>query len=146
MMRARTLIVADDDEDIRESLAEVLSDEGFDVRVANHGRAALDLLELLGDERCLLLLDLMMPVMDGFETLRLLERDGRLPALPVIVCSASKDRGPIPSGVRHVIRKPIELDSLLTLLAELCTPPTSEVCPVSQGGAEPVAEPRQSLR
>jgi CheY-like chemotaxis protein len=123
MVRARTVIVADDDEDIRECVAGVLRDEGLDVHVAHHGRAALDLLERLGDHRCVLLLDLMMPVMNGHEVLGLLEKAGRTPRLPVIVCSASKERDAIPSGARHVIRKPIDLDRLLTLVGETCDAP-----------------------
>ena len=127
MALARTVIVADDDEDIRECVAGVLRDEGFDVRVAHHGRAALEILDQLGDDRCVLLLDLMMPVMSGLELLAVLERTGRLPGLPVIVCSASKGRASLPAGARHTIRKPIDLERLLALLAETCADPTSEV-------------------
>lgn len=122
-----TVIVADDDEDIRECIAALLRDEGLDVRVAQHGRAALDLLDELGDHRCVLLLDLMMPVMSGHELLALLSRAGRTPALPVIVCSASKERDAIPPGARHAIRKPIDLDHLLRLIAETRAARASEV-------------------
>ena len=99
----RIVIVTDDDEDIRDSVAELLREQGLDVRLAKSGRAALDLLGVLGDERSVLLLDLMMPTMSGFEVIEL-ECAGRLPILPVIVCTASKEADP-PSGVRHVLRK-----------------------------------------
>jgi CheY-like chemotaxis protein len=127
MAFARTVIVADDDEDIRECVAGVLRDEGFEVRVAQHGRAALELLDQLGDDRCVLLLDLMMPIMSGLELLGVLERAGRVPGLPVIVCSASKARPFLPAGARHLVQKPVDLDCLLALLTETCAFPTSEV-------------------
>jgi CheY-like chemotaxis protein len=126
MAWTRIVIVTDDDEDIRDCVAELLQDEGIDARVARHGRAALDMLEQLGDDRCVLLLDLMMPTMSGLDVLEHLERAGRLPALPVIVFTASKGYDRI-DGVRHVIHKPFVMETLLRLLEEVCAPPTSQV-------------------
>jgi CheY-like chemotaxis protein len=140
MVKTRTVIVADDDDDIRDCIAGVLRDEGLHVRAVRHGRAALELLELLGDENCVLLLDLLMPVMSGVEALDVLERAGRLPALPVIVCSASKDRQSLPAGVRHVITKPIDLDRLLTLVPQVCASPASDGSPgVNATASAPLA-------
>lgn len=139
MLGSRTIIVADDDEDIRECVASVLRDEGLDVRVAHHGRAALDLLDLLGDDHCVLLLDLMMPVMTGIEALESLRREGRIPALPVIVCSASKQCEAPPPGVRHVIKKPIDLDHLLALIAEASVWPASQARLRLESEVAPVA-------
>jgi CheY-like chemotaxis protein len=128
MSASRLVIVADDDDDTRECVAAILGDEGFDVRLARNGRAALDLLAVLGDERCVLLLDLTMPIMSGFEVLRLLERTGRLAALPVIVCSALKGLEQLPPGVRHVIGKPIDLEKLIdAVVEEACPARASEV-------------------
>ena len=127
MAAGRIVIVADDDDDIRECFAGLLRDEGLDVRVAQHGRAALDLLDALGDDRCVLLLDLMMPVMSGFEVLEVLARSGRLAGLPVIVCSASNEIAPIVAGARHVLRKPLDFEALLSLLEAECFPTTTGI-------------------
>ncbi|HEY5418048.1 MAG TPA: response regulator [Gemmatimonadaceae bacterium] len=61
-----TVLIVDDDEAIRESLSEFLTDEGFDVKTANNGREAIDMLAG-GLRPCAILLDLMMPVMDGWD-------------------------------------------------------------------------------
>lgn len=121
-MGSRLVVVADDDSDVRETIATVLLGEGFDVRLARNGRAALDLLDVLGDERCVLLLDLTMPIMSGFEVLHLLVRKGRLATLPVIVCTASTTFAPLPAGVRAVITKPMDLDVLLGAIREQACP------------------------
>jgi CheY-like chemotaxis protein len=121
----RIVIVTDDDQDIRECIVELLQEEEIDARGAEDGRAALDLLDTLGDDRCILLLDLMMPKMGGYEVIAHLERDGRLPALPVIVCTASK-RAELPSSVRSVIQKPFVLEAILQALQDVATSALSE--------------------
>jgi CheY-like chemotaxis protein len=82
----RKLLVVDDDEDARRLIAAFLSDEGFEIRTASNGREALDLLAPFSPD--LVILDLMMPVMDGMEFLDTLRADSRYRHLPVIIVTA----------------------------------------------------------
>src|SRR5258707_3926198 len=73
------VLVVDDDHDLRESLREVLEDQGFATLGACNGKEAIELLETRGQPRpCVILLDLMMPVMTGFDVLDRIRRDQSL--------------------------------------------------------------------
>ena len=116
---SKVLLVVDDDPGIRESLAELLHDEGYVVLTAINGQDALARLRTSGDRPCVILLDLMMPVMSGWEFLELAETDQTLAAIPVVVVSAmpaplapSEARG----GVKACLHKPLKLDQLLDLV------------------------------
>ena len=86
--RSGRVLVVDDDALIRDTLATALGDEGYAVRVASDGRAALD---TMGHWRPdVIVLDLMMPVMDGWQFQRELRQDPECSQIPVIVISASK--------------------------------------------------------
>lgn len=108
------ILVIDDDDGIRDTLTEVLSAEGFEVETAANGLDALHRLERdpLPD---LLLLDLMMPVMSGWE-LRMRQMESpRLMRIPVVVLSASKqlDTPGALLAVQGMLQKPLSLDALL---------------------------------
>ncbi|MDP9037063.1 MAG: response regulator [Myxococcota bacterium] len=108
-----TVLVVDDDKAIREIVAEVLRDEGYDVVCAQNGLEAL--CELGKDHRPdLMLLDLMMPVMSGWEVLEQLESSEELSRIPVIVVSAMS----APGASEH-LPKPIDLDRLLATVGRL---------------------------
>jgi CheY-like chemotaxis protein len=113
----RTVLVVDDDADIRESIAEILEDGGYGVVVAEDGQQAFDYLATSPPPACVLL-DLWMPVRDGW-SLAAEVKSGCLPAVPILVVTAIS--GPIdcPAPPRYVLRKPFELDRLLKLVAEL---------------------------
>ncbi|MFL5322556.1 MAG: response regulator transcription factor [Myxococcaceae bacterium] len=110
-----TILVVEDDPDIRELLAELLEDEGYDVHIAADGEAAID--ELEHWEPSVMLLDLMLPRISGWEILRRL-RTGDIghPPNAIIVLSASgaaaneATRSP---HVRGMLRKPFKVDQLL---------------------------------
>ncbi len=110
------VLVVDDDPDIRDTLREILEAEGHAVITAPHGRAALSVLRK-GLRPSLILLDLMMPGMSGWELLALLREDPALADLPVAVLSAAGGRAG-PPGATHFLRKPIELDALLDLVSD----------------------------
>ncbi len=114
--RRPTVLVADDDEAIRDVIAEVLRDEGYRVVCAENGQRALDALRK--DVRPdLLLLDLMMPVMSGWEVLEHLKelREGdSLSKVPIVIISAMAS----PGAYEH-LAKPIDLDRLLEAVARL---------------------------
>jgi two-component system chemotaxis response regulator CheY len=116
------VLIVEDDIDIREIVAEALSDEGYDVRQAANGKEALTQLEHMDDQPCLVLLDLMMPVMNGQEVLKVLHESHRLASLPVVVVSAGDaTQADVPEAKRFV-RKPPSLDLLLKLVHEFCGP------------------------
>src|SRR5579872_6621682 len=84
------ILIVDDHEDIRESLGEVLSEEGFRVALAANGREALKYLND-NDPPCLILLDLMMPVMNGYEFRSWQRENTELARIPVAVLSGRED-------------------------------------------------------
>jgi CheY-like chemotaxis protein len=116
------ILVVDDEDDLRECFADVLRAEGYDVRTARNGRDALEQIEKPHGGPCLVLLDMMMPGMDGAEVLRILREKERLATLPVVVVSAQRDLAEAAKrmGVRRVIRKPVSVDVLLSIAHEFC--------------------------
>ncbi|HEX8794188.1 MAG TPA: response regulator [Polyangiaceae bacterium] len=113
----KTVLVVDDDADIREAVADVLEDSGYFVLEAGDGREALARLDSLHGEPCLMLLDMMMPNMNGAELLKALSNGQRLGALPVVVMSANTTDA---SEARRVLRKPVPVDALLRVVQEFC--------------------------
>ena len=109
--RRTTILVVEDDPDVREALLEIVAMEGYPVLSAAHGQEALSLLDSgrLPLEKGALLLDLMMPVMDGWRLMEVLRERGV--ALPVIVLSAAH-RDP-PPNVLSFFTKPVEIARLL---------------------------------
>jgi CheY-like chemotaxis protein len=118
-----TILVVEDDTDIREVVSETLARAGYEVVQAANGQEALDFLQT-SHGPCLVLLDLMMPVLSGPELLEIMAQDQRLAALPVIVVSAIADRGSAP-GVQRFLQKPVTADLLRQVVAEYCPRPPS---------------------
>lgn len=113
----RRVLLVDDDEDVRETVRLVLERSGFEVDEAADGEQALACLQRSPREPCIILVDLMMPKMDGWQLIRALRTDDRLYALPVVVVSAVPEL--VPNGVK-VIRKPFALDELIRVVDEHC--------------------------
>ncbi len=115
------ILVVDDDEDIREALKDLLASDGYQVDVAENGRDALAFMRRRGRPD-LVLLDLMMPVMNGWEFLREKSRDDELNGVPVLVVTAN----PVPledDGVAAVMQKPLRFDRLRIAIEKLCPQP-----------------------
>jgi CheY-like chemotaxis protein len=112
-----TILIVEDDDDLRELFAEVLRNEQHSVLCASNGHEALALLENV--QPCLMLLDLMMPVMSGGELLEKLDRSKRLEDMPIVVVSAVAEQTAAPGACRY-IQKPIELRALLEVAKEFC--------------------------
>jgi CheY-like chemotaxis protein len=109
-MRALTVLIVDDDSEVRQLLADGFRCSGHDVLEAGDGRIALDLL-VAGIRPDVIVLDVMMPVMDGL-TFLAHKRDAReFSAIPVVVVSATA-RGPI-DGAHSVLGKPFDFDDLI---------------------------------
>jgi CheY-like chemotaxis protein len=110
------ILVIDDDADIRDSLAELLRDEGYPVRCFANGATALEHLQR-GACAALIILDLMMPGMNGWTFRELQQHDERLAAIPVIAMSAAADLEP-PVGETTLMSKPLDVDVFLDRVAE----------------------------
>jgi CheY-like chemotaxis protein len=108
---ANTIVLIEDDDGIRETMAALLTDEGFTVVQAPNGADGLTQLRANLDA-CLVLLDLWMPVMNGWQMLERMRADPPLAAIPVVVISAAGDLKP-PAGAAAFLRKPIRLETLL---------------------------------
>ena len=113
--RKRTVLVVDDDYDLRETLRDVLEDEGYLVQTAANGQEALDCLHD-GSVPEVVLVDLMMPVMDGWHFLDELQRDSSLADIPVVVMSASRDGGRSLDD-KVFLSKPLDYHTLVTTVA-----------------------------
>jgi two-component system, chemotaxis family, chemotaxis protein CheY len=114
--RCLCVLVVEDDTDIREVVASALASEGFQVYQADSGARALELLREI-PHPSLILADLMMPVMNGWDLIKALSQDDRLATLPVVIVSAVDEQAP--EGFRRV-KKPFDLDELLKIVSELC--------------------------
>ncbi len=113
MDASTSIVVVDDDHEVREALGEALSEEGFETRLFESGRAALEFLRAAVDGApSLILLDLMMPGMNGWQFREEQLRDERLREIPVVVITASR-LGSESIRAREVLFKPVALADLL---------------------------------
>jgi len=110
------VVVVEDEADSRELLQEVLESRGYRVATAVDGVDALVVLRSL-DNVCLVILDLVMPRLDGAGLLKVMAADEKLAALPVCVSTSAPDR--CPPGL-PCLPKPVDLDSLFSLVAANC--------------------------
>lgn len=117
-MTVSRLLLVDDDDDIRETLAEALGDLGHAVQQAHDGREALAVLRASDPLPDLILLDLMMPTMDGVEFRREQQADATIANVPVVVLSADAAAGTRVAelGVRECLRKPVKLATLVATI------------------------------
>jgi CheY-like chemotaxis protein len=113
----KTIVVVDDEFDILESIRMVLEEEGYRVEGCTDGKAGLQKIAALRPD--LVFLDVMMPIMSGYEVLQFLEKDPTLSHIPVVMMSAvfppMKQED---CGWHSFLRKPFELDSLLEMVAK----------------------------
>lgn len=115
-MSAKTVLVVEDDEDIRETLRDAFEDEGYAVRCAVNGKEGLEALKQF-ERPCAVILDLIMPIMAGSELYAAMLADPALADIPVIVSTSDPSRAP--SGVL-VLKKPVQLQTMLTTVNRLC--------------------------
>jgi CheY-like chemotaxis protein len=107
----------DDDLDIREVLAEALEQEGFEVTTATNGLDALQVIRRMTTLPSVILLDLMMPIMDGYGFLEERRKDAQLTSIPVAIITAGHgvDRNRLGNGT-VIIPKPIDMPKLVGVL------------------------------
>ena len=113
-MAARTILVVEDDCDIRSALCSILREEGYRVASASDGREAISSLKS-GERPAIILLDLMMPVMNGTDFRKAQLRDPQLAGIPVVVLTADGRLLEMAKslGAAAAFSKPFELDALL---------------------------------
>ena len=118
----RALCVVDDDADIREALSDVLTYAGYEVIVADDGQSALELLRARDSGCGLILLDLMMPRMNGWEFRRQQLADPKLAGIPVVLLTGAGNAAKAIDELRVevTIEKPVDLDALLAKVAHYC--------------------------
>jgi len=114
---ARRVLVVDDDDGIRESLCEAFLENGYDVRSAPDGQEALRLLRDGSPQPDAVILDIVMPVLEGDRVYQAMQADPALAHIPVIVSTSNPSRAP--AGV-IVLPKPVRLERLLELVADIC--------------------------
>jgi CheY-like chemotaxis protein len=112
-MQRRAILIVDDDADIRESLKEVLSDEGYEVHTVADGREALAVLPTF-ERPPLILLDLLMPTMNGWEVLEALQAQNS-DAIAVVFSAAADAAKVLESGARDFVAKPMKLEQVLQI-------------------------------
>ena len=117
-----SILVIEDNADIRDALGEALETEGYNVTTAGNGEEGLAKLRGL-NHPCLVLLDLMMPVMNGLEFLSACRKDDVLGSIPVVMVTAYEALAlQQAKSAAAVVRKPIDLDQLLAFVKNYCGP------------------------
>jgi len=117
-----TILIVDDDAGIRQLLLLFLEHKGYTAKSVANGREALDHLQTDQPLPQLILLDLMMPIMDGATFRQAQQADPRIATIPVVVLSAAENiepQAPLLTANAY-ISKPIEFDSLLQIVEQYC--------------------------
>jgi CheY-like chemotaxis protein len=113
----KTVFVVDDEDEICDTLRDIFEDEGYAVATARDGAEALALLQNTPTKPCIVILDLLMPVMDGNALYDAMRSDPVLADVAVVISTSDPSRAP--HGL-PVIRKPIKLDDLLGVVRRCC--------------------------
>ena len=119
----RNILVVDDDAALRNTLVEALEEEGYRTTSASNGLEALERLRTEKTPPAVILLDMMMPVMDGWAFRDEQQRDPQLAEIPVVVFSAQGNVKEMASEVSAYLKKPVMLKELLAILGKFCGHP-----------------------
>jgi len=114
----KTVLIIEDDTPIREALSQALELEGYSVYSASNGKEGLEILRLL-PAPCLILLDLMMPIMNGWEFADAVQQDNILMTIPIVVVTAYAETAKSVKS-KEVIKKPVNLDRLMDCVKRYC--------------------------
>ena len=117
--KCRHILIVEDEKDIRENLKMLLELEGYKVFTAVNGEEGLKILRTI-ERPCLILLDLLMPVMNGMEFLSEKKQEDSIAQIPVCIISGVAEK-PDMNGVSGFVKKPINLDVLLKFIKSYCT-------------------------
>lgn len=114
----QSILVVEDDEDIRSAMVDILESEGYHAESATNGAHALELLHQIS-KPCLVLLDMMMPIMNGREFLDKVMEDSYLAPIPVLIVSAIADKSNT-GGAVGFLKKPVDIDMVLKMVDQYC--------------------------
>lgn len=118
---ASTILIVDDEHDLAEMMAQMLTEAGFEARSAGSGREALA--DVQANPPDLVLLDANMPELDGFEVAAILKSDPTTATIPIIMVSANEGRGArligLESGAEDYLAKPVDPAELLAKIRNL---------------------------
>jgi CheY-like chemotaxis protein len=114
-----TILIAEDDVELRDIVAEILESSGYDVVAADDGEQAIAYLTAAAEVPAAVLLDLMMPVASGWDCLDALKSDDRLSWIPVVIMS-ELDEAPV--GADLFLKKPFRVDELLATIDHFARP------------------------
>ncbi len=112
-----TVLIVEDEEDLRELMRDALQMRGYTVVTAEEGTEALRKIDAIG-RPCVILLDLLMPGMNGWDFFEKVRERPELDSVPVIVHSSASSRAP--AGVTRVLQKPLAFERLVSVVAEYC--------------------------
>jgi len=109
------ILVVEDEAESRDTLRELLELEGYAVETAPNGKAALEFLDKA--DPCVVILDLFMPIMDGWQVIDRLRGDGRLGKMNVLIITSAGHRAP---ADLPVFQKPLNIAKLITAIEAVC--------------------------
>ncbi|MEO5970067.1 MAG: response regulator [Bdellovibrionia bacterium] len=113
------VLIIDDDKDICETISLVLQYHGYSSAYVQSGHEGLAYLERESSQVCLVLLDLMMPGMNGWQVLKKIEENALTTSIPIFILTAFV--GPIENiNPNSIIRKPLDIDTLLNIVQQNC--------------------------
>lgn len=123
MKRCKNILVIEDDLIIQETLRDILELEGYTTHTASNGKEALELLSQIS-RPCVILLDLMMPVMTGWEFIEEKKKIENFAPIPVVIVSAAGDEKiKTTLSAQDYIRKPFDMNSLSKAISKYCGDP-----------------------
>jgi CheY-like chemotaxis protein len=131
---SKLVMVVEDDRDVRDTLLEVLEDAEYTPVAATNGQDALHQLRACDPKPCLILLDIMMPVMDGLQFRAVQRQDPTLQEIPVVVLSAHASAQHMAKelAVAEFLKKPVRLETLLAAVERYCGDEPSASNPPTQ--------------
>jgi CheY-like chemotaxis protein len=116
----KVVMVVDDDESIREALASVFEEEGYTTLLAENGRVALEQLAVAAERPCVIVLDLMMPVMDGWQFRNAQKSSPTHADIPVIVVTAAGNDRSCAIEADATLHKPLNATSIVRAVEQFC--------------------------